>query len=281
MVSTEPQLQSQDSNPLIPPLLRRVTWVEAAGLLLAGGGLFFISEPAQRAWPWPIEPFNAFFLGAVFLALLAAVAMLVVYPRWAPARLLLPMIFVFSALMLLVTLVYPQRFHFDRWSTYVWYVMCLALPAVAVYCMYAYRDQPSPVNYPTTPRWRRVLLFHALVMGGYGLAMFAAPIWLTSFWPWEIDAFHGRLYSVVFTTIAVGGIGLAFFAAPVERLTLGLASAVLGLFSLFSVIIADAGRNAVNWSSPGAWLWLALFGLEFTLGLTLIGWSSNPRESQR
>ena len=274
-------MRNREPNPLIPPLLRGVTWVEVAALLLAGGGLFFLSDAAQTAWPWSIEPFNALFLGAVFLASLAAVGMLVVYPRWAPARLLLPMIFVFSSLLLLVTLVYPQRFQFERWSTYIWYALCLGLPAVAVYCLYAYRNLPSPVTFPTPLRWRQVLLAHALVMGLYGFAMFAAPIWLTSFWPWEIDAFHGRLYSVVFTTIAVGGIGLAHYAAPVERLTLGLAYAVLGLFSLFSALIADAGRNAVNWSTPGAWLWVALFGLEFALGLALIGWSSNPRETER
>ena len=109
--------------------------------------------------------------------------------------------------------------------------------------------------------------------------MFAAPVLLTSFWPWDIDAFHGRLYSVVFTTIAVGGLGLAQWAAPVERLTLGLAYTVFGLFSLFSVLIADAGRNAVEWSAPGAWLWFALVGVEFVLGLALIGWSSDQRET--
>ncbi len=84
---------------------------------------------------------------------------------------------------------------------------------------------------------------------------------------------------MVFTTIAVGGLGLAHFAAPVERLSLGLSYAVLGLFSVFSVFIADAGQQLVNWSAPGAWLWLAIFGLEFVLGLALIGWSSSARET--
>jgi hypothetical protein len=274
-------MRSQDSNPPIPVLLRGVTWLEVTVLLAAGGGLFFLYDAAEVAWPWVIEPFNALFLGAVYLASLAAVGMLLIYPRWAPARLLLPMSFVFTALILLVSLVYPQRFHFERWSTYGWYAIYLGLPAVAVYCLYRYRHLPSPVNYPTPERWRRVLLAHALVTGLYGFAMFAAPVSLTAFWPWEIDAFHGRLYSVVFTTIAVGGLGLAHWAAPVERLTLGLAYAVFGLFSLFSVFIADANRNAVDWTAPGAWLWLAIFAIEFALGLALIAWSSNQQETAR
>jgi hypothetical protein len=274
-------MRSRDPNPPIPPLLRGAAWIEVAVLLLAGGGLFFLSDAAQVAWPWPIEPFNALFLGAVFLASLAAVGMLVVYPRWAPARLLLPMIFVFTALFLLVSLIYPQRFEFERWATYGWYAVYLGLPAVAVYGLYRYRNLPSPVQYPTPPRWRRLLLANAVIMGLYGFAMFAAPMRLTAFWPWDIDAFHGRLYSVVFTTIAVGGLGLAHFAAPVERLTLGLGYAVLGLFSVFSVFIADASQHAVNWSAPGVWLWLASFGLEFVLGLALIAWSSDQRPVER
>ena len=272
-------MRTHDPNPPLPPLLRGVTLLQVAVLLAAGGGLFFLSATARPAWPWPIEPFNALFLGAVFLASLAAVGMLVVYPRWVPARLLLPMIFVFSALVLLVSSVYPQRFRFDRWATWAWYAVCLGVSAMAVYWLYRYRNLPSPLAYPTPARWRRLLLANALLAGLYGFAMFAMPVLLTAFWPWAIDAFHGRLYSVVFTTIAVGGLGLAQFAAPVERLTLGLAYAVLGLFSLFSVIIADAGRSAVDWTSPGVWLWAAIFMFEFALGLGLIWWSSNQREA--
>jgi hypothetical protein len=274
-------MQSQDPNPPLAPLLRGVTWLVAALLLAAGGGLFFASAAVQPAWPWAIEPFNALFLGAVFLASLAAVGLLAVYPHWVPARLLLPMTFVFTAPILLVSLIYPRRFHFERGATLVWYAVFLALPVLTAFWLYRYRNLPSPVSFPTPLGWRRVLMANALALGLYGFAMFAAPVALASFWPWDVDAFHGRLFSVVFTTLAVGAVGLAQWAAPIERLTLGLAYAVLGLFSLFSVFIADAERSAVDWSSPGAWLWLAIFVVEFVIGLGLIGWSSNAREAAR
>jgi hypothetical protein len=274
-------MQLPDPNPPLPPLLRGVAWFQAVVLLAAGGGLFFQSDTVAALWPWPLTPYDARFLGAVFLAALAALGTLLVYPRWAPARLLLPMSFVFTALVLLVSLIDRQRFQFERWPAYAWYVVYLALAVLAVYCLYRYGHLPSPVTYPTPPAWRRVLMVHAVAAGLYGLALFALPRWLTSFWPWEVDAFHGRLYSVVFTTLAVGALGLAHWAAPVERLSLGLACAVLGLFTLFGVFIANAGLRAVDWSAPGAWLWLLIFGLEFALGLALIGWSSNQKEIAR
>jgi hypothetical protein len=270
---------SQAPNPPLPAPVRGLTWLAAAGLLLAGGGLFFALDAAAPAWPWALDRFGAHFLGAVSLAALAAVSLLLIYPRWAPARLLLPMTFSFTAPLLLVSLAYARRFHFERVATYAWFAVCLGLPALAAYGLYRLREMPWPAAFPTPPFWRRLLLANALVMGLYGLALFAAPVTLSAFWPWEVDAFHGRLFSVVFTTLAVGGVGLAQWAAPVERLTLGLACAVLGLFSLFGVLIADAGQGLVDWSAPGAWLWLAIFVVEFVIGLGLIGWSSSAREA--
>lgn len=274
-------MRHQDPNPPLPRWLRLVVWFQAAALLAAGGGLFFRSETVAALWPWSLAPYDARFLGAVFLAALAALSTQLIYPRWAPARLLLPMSFVFSALQVLVSLIDRQRFHFEGWPAWAWLGVSLALAVIAAYCLYRYGHLPSPVTYPTPLAWRRVLLAQAVAAGLYGLAMFAMPRWLTSFWPWEVDAFHGRLYSVVFTALAVGALGLAHWAAPVERLSLGLAYAVLGLFALFGVFIADASTNHVDWLRPGAWLWLLIFGAEFALGLALIGWSSNQQETPR
>ena len=274
-------MRPPDPNPPLPPLLRGVAWFQAVVLLAAGAGLFFRYEAVAALWPWLLTPYDARFLGAVLLAALAALGTLLIYPRWAPARLLLPMSFVFNALLVLVSLIDRPRFRFESWPAYGWLAVCLAGALVAGYGLYRYSHLPSPITYPTPPAWRRVLMIHAVAAGLYGFAMFALPRWLTTFWPWELGDFHGRLYSVVFTTLAVGALGLAHWAAPVERLSLGLAYAVLGLFTLFGVFIADAGLQAVDWAAPGAWLWLMIFGLVFALGLALIGWSSDQRETAR
>jgi hypothetical protein len=272
-------VHSPNPNGPIAPALRVISLITAAVLMAAGLGLFFLSDATRPLWPWEIGPFNAFFLGAVYLSSLAAMALLVWYGRWAPARLILPMLFVYTAVGLLVSLIYAGSFDFRRWAATAWFMLFLTLPLAAGYYLWRYRQVKPPDSFPTSTRWRVALLLNALMIGAYGFAMFAAPVALTSFWPWSVDPFHGRLYSVIFTTLAIGALGLSQFAAPVERLTLGLVYTVLGLFAVFGVVIVDADRHSVPWSHAGVWLWIGAFAAEFLLGLTLIWWSSNQREA--
>jgi hypothetical protein len=90
-----------------------------------------------------------------------------------------------------------------------------------------------------------------------------------------MDTLHAQTYSAIFTASAVALLGLSQSAAPVERLTLGVAASALGLLAIFGLIIGDASRHTVPWGSPGTWLWLALFGILFIVGLALIWWSSS------
>ncbi len=263
----------------IAPLLRGAAVLAGAFSLLAGGGLFFFPEAMRGLWPWDPGPFNSQFLGAIYLAGLIAWGLLAWYGRWAPARLVLPMVFVFTALSLLVSLVHVRQFDFRRSATWLWFGLHLGLLLVVTRYLWRYRQVAFPLDYPTPAGWRSLLLAHGLLLALYGIAIFWGPTAQTHFWPWVVDAFHARLYSVAFTSLALGSLGLAQFAAPVERLTLGLMNSALGLFALFGTVIADAARHSISWSGLGVEVWLVLFALEFILGLALIWWSSNPREA--
>jgi hypothetical protein len=118
-----------------------------------------------------------------------------------------------------------------------------------------------------------------LVLGLYGMGLFLLPALFGAFWPWPVASFNGQLYNLVFTTAAVGAIGVCQWAAPVERLALGVSYAVLGLFTLFSVLIADATQPRVSWGAPGVWAWIGLFAGLFLVGLALIWWSSSQRQA--
>src|SRR5689334_1775020 len=94
-----------ETNPPINRLLRAVTAVEALVLLVAGGGLFLLPAVLRPLWPWTLPPFNAAYLGAVYLASLTAAALVVWSGRWSPARVVVPMILLFTAAVLAVSLV--------------------------------------------------------------------------------------------------------------------------------------------------------------------------------
>lgn len=273
-------MSSPADNPSLPLRLRGLALASTLALLAAGLGLYFAPATVQPLWPWPIGAFSSFFLGAVCLAALSALALLLIYARWWPARLVLPMLVVFSGSVLIVSLLNLQRFHFDRWTAWLWFGLLLALPAIPVEYLWHHREQPPPEAYPTPEAWSRLLQILGAVLGLYGMGLFLLPALFGAFWPWPVDSFSGQLYSVVFTTAAVGAIGLCQWAAPVERLALGVSYSVLGLFTLFSVVIADATQPRVDWDAFGVWVWMGLFATLFLVGLAMIWWSSSQMQGR-
>src|SRR5258708_35307200 len=103
-------------NPPITSLLRFVGILEVLALAAAGIGLFFVYSVAAPLWPWDIKPFNAGFVGATYLGSLMAVVTMLGVSRWAPARLLFPMLFSFTGGVLFVSPLDLGLFHLDWWA---------------------------------------------------------------------------------------------------------------------------------------------------------------------
>src|SRR5688572_8732869 len=108
--------QPNATNPLLPSFLRAFNWAEAI-LLLIAGSVFFLPDLVRPYWPWVIAPFNAGFVGAVYLGSFTATALMIFHDRWAPARIVLPMILVFTVIVLGVTLSHLQQFDFQNPAT--------------------------------------------------------------------------------------------------------------------------------------------------------------------
>lgn len=265
-------MSAKNENPPITPLLRGFSFVEVLVLVAAGGGLFFLPDLAVAQWPWVIPPFNARFVGAVYLSSMVAVGMMLL-GRWAPARLILPMLFTFTAMVLGMTLLKLDNFLYDRWATWGWFILYIALPVNAAYHLWLYRDLPPADPAPVPTPWRYFLIGMGIVLGIYGLAQFFAPQAVSAFWPWKIDAFHGQMYSANLVTGAVGAFVLSRAAAPIEYFALGITYSVLGFFSILGLVVVDASVHKVNWAAPGTWLWVAAFTIFLVAGLAMM-WQS-------
>jgi MFS family permease len=273
-------MSTSSDNPLLPLRLRGLALASTLALLAAGLGLYFAPARLRPYWPWRLGVFSSFFLGAMCLAALAAQVLMLIYGRWWPARLVLPMLVVLSGSLLIVSLLNLSRFHFERWTAWLWFGLLLAWPVAPIEYLWRHREQPPPQDYPTPEAWSRLLQVLGLVLGLYGMGLFLLPMLFGAFWPWPVDSFNGQLYSVVFTTAAVGAIGLCQWAAPVERLALGVSYTVLGLFTLFSILIADATQPPVDWQGWGIWVWMGLFAALFLVGLAMIWWSSSQMQGR-
>jgi hypothetical protein len=265
--------QSRDANPALPSLFRTVTSVEGFVLAIAGFFPFFFSHDALEKWPWLSGPFNMRFIGAVYLTSLVAVLVVLTVPRWAPGRVALPMLVVFTNLILLLSIIYVGRFDFGRGGTWAWFVLYVVIPASATYYWWRYRRLPPADPTPVPPAWRSYFLAAGVVVGLYGIGLLVAPHTLTDFWPWPIDAFQGRLYSAIFLTLAVAAFTVSRVAAPVELLIVGLTQFTLGLFSILGLVLADTSENTVNWSALGTWVWIAAFAVLLVGGAALVAQS--------
>ena len=259
-----------ETNPKITSLLRFLTLLEVVVLFLAGLA-FFLPKFVGPFWPWELLPFNARFLGAVYLAACVAAVMQTVHGRWSPARLVTPMIFLFTLVIIVLSFIHTDQFDFRRWEVWVWFFLYFILPINAAWHLWLYRNlQPVDSTLPSAAG-RNILLGQTVILGLYGLALIVLPGVAKGIWSWEIDDFHAQVYSVTFLTPAVGAYLLTKGGTKTEWLTLGLAQLVLGLFPIIVVILVDASVKRVDWSALGTWIWFALFATMFIVSLWMLG----------
>jgi hypothetical protein len=258
-------------NPQISTLLRLLTFVEVLVVFASGAGLFFIPSLAAALWPWELFPFNARFLGAVYSASCISAVMQTAHGRWSPARLVTPMILVFTAVIMILSFGYLSVFDFQRWEVWVWFALYIIIPVNCALHLWLYRNLPPADSLPTPAVARNILLTQAIVLSVFGLALLLAPAFAKNFWSWKIDIFHAQLYSVTFLTPAIGTFLLAKTGSKTEWLTMGMTQIVLGLFPILGVLIVDANIiKGVDWSAAGTWVWMAVFAGIFAIGLWMI-----------
>lgn len=260
-----------DTNPPISPLLRFLTFVEVVVLFIAGFGLFIAPKLVGPLWPWELLPFNARFLGAVYAAACIAAVMQTAYARWSPARLVTPMIFIFTAIIIALSFVYLGVFDFQRWEVWVWFILYVVLPINSAYHLWLYRNLPPVDSTPLSQFTRTILIIQTVTLGLYGLMLIAAPSIAKMIWSWEIDNFHAQLYSVTFLTPAIGSYVLTKGATKLEWTTLGVSQILLGFLPILGVLIVDASAKRVDYLAAGTWVWFILFAVMTVIGVWMLG----------
>ena len=261
---------NKTKNPPISTLLRALTFVEVVVLFIAGFGLFIAPKLIGTLWPWELLPFNARFLGAVYAAACIAAVMQTAYARWSPARVVTPMIFIFTTIIMILSFVYINIFNFQRWEAWVWFILYVILPINSAYHLWLYRAQPPVDNTPLSARTKNILNIQTIVLGVYGVALILFPSIAKMLWSWEIDNFHAQLYSVTFLAPAIGSYMLTKGATKLEWTTLGLSQIILGIFPIIGIIIVDLSVHRVNWTAIGTWTWLTLFAAMTATGIWML-----------
>lgn len=260
----------------IPRPLLAMTSVEFVVLFFSGTGLAFQHELTARWWPWPdLTLFNSRFLGAIYLTSLVAVACLLATRRWSPARVVVPMIGIFTLCVIVVSMAYLSRFAFsDRPLPVIgWFVLYVALPVCAFWYVWQLRGRGRAPGAATPVAWRYWLRLFAVLMTGQAVGLLVAPEEVTEFWPWTVDAFHGQLYAATFLAGGVGAWLVSVRATRAELFTFGLTQASFGLFAIGGAALVDLDTGVVEWSDPGTTVWLAMMAFCAASGFGVIAHS--------
>ena len=256
-------------NQPITKLLRVLTGIEAWVVFFSGMGLLFLPQFVQPLWPWDIAPFNTRFMGAVYLTTFTGAGLMAWKAKWSPTRVILPMIFIFTIIILFVSIAYFNYFT-QPFSTPIWFALYIIIPINALYHLWLYRDR-QPAGALPTPRLLQMMIFaEVVIFGAYGIFMLIQPRLATQFWPWVIDDFHGRVYCVAFITPAVGSWLIRNKGSVMEYITLGIAHVFGGVLPFFGLIVVDLSVKRVDWSHAGTWLWIAIGLVSTAIGMTML-----------
>jgi hypothetical protein len=268
-------LDRSDRNPPVPLFLRWVLGVECSVVFAAGVLLFFLPGLAAELWPWTIPPFNSRFVGAVYLAAYLPLILFWFVPRWIPGRLTLWMIFTFTAMILIAMLIHWDAFEWSRPATFlVFWPLYVFLPINSAVFLWRSNGAGIASGYDGPALLRIVFWIFAVLGGVYGFGLLIAPDALTSFWPWRVDAFHGRMYAAAFGTPAVAAWILSFrrpFAS--EYLSMGLNLTVGGFLPILGTLwtnLSVPAERQVNFSSAGTWVFFLFFLVTGILGIVLL-----------
>jgi hypothetical protein len=152
-------VQSRTAAPTIPGM-RRLLYVNSALVLVIGIPLYLLSPQTETYFAWTIHPpLTAAVLGAgswasFVLELLSARERL-----WARTRVAVPAVLLFSTLILAITLVHADRFHFHsrqlitRAGTWGWLIVYVSVPVAMSWLLVAQlrRARPEPVRIAPWP----------------------------------------------------------------------------------------------------------------------------------
>ncbi len=268
---TQRYAESQSpQNFALPWPLTLLTVLEALILLIAALQLYHFPRWEGLRWPWALRPYNAVFLGGIYWAAFATVGFQILVRRWSTARLVQPMILIFSAVLLSVSLAHLGLFNWQRRLVKAWFLVYTVVPFSAAFVTFIYRDRPAAPAVQLPSRYQKLLTAKAVCLGLYGLALLIAPELSTAFWPWPITPFHASLYSAIFLATALGNGLLSRSATAMELWVLGVAELLLGALPCFGILRLNQIVGAMDWSQPGSILWLTLLGAWAIVGLQLI-----------
>jgi hypothetical protein len=260
------------------------TFLLLAGIFafIAGIQTFFFPMSTDEHFAWTIQaPLSTVFLGAGYLGGAMLEFAGVRERSWARTRITLPVVWLFSTMTLVATLIHLDRFHHTSpvWNTalagWVWIFLYVVVPPLLLALLIWQERQPGedePRRSPL-PTWgRAALIASAAVLLVVGGLLFVAPAAMTPLWPWDLTPLTSR---AVGTWLFAIGFALAHAAWENDYARVAAGAKAYTVFAALALVAVARFLAGVHWDRPGAWLYLGFMVVAFLLGA--YGWIASRR----
>jgi hypothetical protein len=265
--------------------MRRMLVVAAGLVATVGVSLFLLTEQTDVYFAWTIaSPMTAAFLGAAYWSSAVLELWAARERAWANARVAVPAVLLFTVLMLVVTLVHAERFHFDapllitRLGTWFWLAVYAGVPVILGFFFVLQLQLPhvDPPRHMPLPLWARgIFIVQSAVLFVLGLPLLLVPAAAAPFWPWPLTPLAGRAVGAWLLALSVAGAHVVW--ENDRRRVRSAAASYLALALLQLVALARYGAE-LRWAEPNAWLYLAYLLVMLAFGVYL---NLPQRERQR
>jgi hypothetical protein len=259
------------------PLTGAMRTVLVAFLVLAGLAfilLYLRAGHTDREFAWTIRPeIMAAFLGAGYGAGCVLVGASLRRRPWSELRVGIGIVLLFTAMILIITLLHRDRFHFGaasgdlaRFAAWVFLAVYVFTPTVGTW-LYV-REQrlagPQPAGGPPLPGWLAVAI---AAQGGlmvcFGAALYVAPSQVAPAWPWTLTTLTAQAVGSWLVPIGLGNLAVLREGDLRRARVPALTSVAYGVLQVGAVARYP---DQVRWHAAGAWVWLAVLVLAIVTG---------------
>ena len=266
--------------------------VLVAFLVLAGLAfilLYLRSGHTDREFAWTIRPeITAAFLGAGYGAGCVLVAASLRRRPWTELRVGIGIVLVFTAMILIATLLHLDRFHFGaangglaRFAAWVFLAVYIFTPTVGTW-LYV-REQrlagPQPADGPPLPGWLKVAI---AVQGGlmvcFGAALFVVPSAAAPAWPWALTPLTAQVVGSWLVPIGLGNLAVMREGNLRRARVPGITFVAYGLLQLGAIARYS---DQVQWHEASAWVWLAVLVMAIVTGGYVVFTTAGSAQSRQ
>ncbi len=272
-------------RPLVPGM-RWLLYTAAVLVLLAGFQLFVFTGRTGTFFAWTIaNPLAAAFLGASYWAAVSIEALAGRQAIWANARIAVPTVFVFTVLTLAASLMHLGQFHLGshfaagtRIVTWAWLAIYVLVPLLMLIVMAVQARTPGvdPPRSAPLPSWLLAMLaVQAIILLGFGVALFAVPGQAAPVWPWKLTPLLAQA-----TGAWLISLGVAASHSLLERDARRLRPAALGyvLLALLQAIALARYPHQFAWGSTSGRIYLVFLGTMLLTGAAGLAFAAIRRK---